>query len=406
MAMHALKGWTAQQKHAVAAAYLGWTLDAFDFFLLVFVLKDIAAEFNTDIATVTIAVTLTLALRPLGAFIFGRLADHFGRRPVLILNIAVFSLLSFTTAFVPNLTVFLLVRAAFGIGMGGVWGIGSSLAMETIRPESRGVVSGLLQSGYSTGYLIASVVFGLLYVHVGWRGMFVVGILPAMMLIPYVHFKVEESPVFHRAKDGAVSIFAVLREHWKLALYAIMLMTAFNFFSHGTQDLYPTFLQKQHGLAPGTVGTIAIIYNIGAVLGCLLFGSLSQRFGRRRMMITAAFCALPTIWLWAYAPTLTLLTLGAFLINFFVQGCWSIIPAHLNELSPAAARSTFPGTVYQLGNLFAASNLTIQALIVETRGEYSLALAVVALGAGLAIMLMLKFGPEAHNVAMTGARTA
>jgi SHS family lactate transporter-like MFS transporter len=400
VAFEALRGWTAQQKHAVTAAYLGWTLDALDFFLLVFVIKDIAAEFGTSIPAISIAVTLTLALRPFGAFLFGRLADRYGRRPILMINIAVYSLLSFATAFVPNLTIFLLVRAAFGIGMGGVWGIGSSLAMETIKPSARGVVSGLLQSGYSMGYLLASIVFGLLYAHVGWRGMFVVGLLPAMALIPYVYARVPESPVYDRTATDEGRTMNVLRRHWRLTLYTIVLMTALNFFSHGTQDLYPTFLQNQHGLAPAAVSTIAIIYNIGAVLGCLLFGSLSQRFGRRRMMVTAAFLALPVVWLWAYSPTLGMLTLGAFLINFFVQGCWSIIPAHLNELSPAEARSTFPGTVYQLGNLAASSNLTIQALIVEARGEYSFALSAVAIAAGIAIILLVAFGPEAHGIEM------
>jgi SHS family lactate transporter-like MFS transporter len=400
MFLAALRGWTPVQKHVVTASYLGWTLDAFDFFLLVFVLKDIAAEFGASIATITLAVTLTLAFRPLGAFLFGRLADRFGRRPILMINIAVYSVLSFSTAFVPNLLMFFIVRALFGIGMGGVWGLGASLSMETIKPESRGVVSGLLQSGYSMGYLLASVVFGLVYVHTGWRGMFVVGLLPSLALIPYIYAKVPESPVFARAAAKEGGTLAVLRQHWKLAIYAVILMTAFNFFSHGTQDLYPTFLQREHGLLPAAVSRIAIIYNIGAVIGCLVFGSLSQRFGRRRMMITAALCALPTIWIWAFSPSLAMLTLGAFLINFFVQGCWSIIPAHLNELSPARARGTFPGTVYQLGNLVASSNLTIQAMIAEGQHNYGMALAAVALCAGLAIALMVAFGPEAHNVDM------
>jgi SHS family lactate transporter-like MFS transporter len=400
VALDALKGWTSGQKHAVAASYLGWTLDAFDFFLLVFVLKDVAAEFHTDITVISFAVTLTLAARPFGAFLFGRLADRHGRRPVLMANIAIYSLLSFATAFVPNLPIFLLVRMAFGIGMGGVWGIGSSLAMETIRPEARGIVSGLLQSGYSGGYLLASLVFGLLYVHIGWRGMFVVGLLPAMMLIPYVRAKVPESPVFDASRKLRPSTATILKRHWKLTLYAIILMTAMNFFSHGTQDFYPTFLEKRHGLSPAVVGGIAIIYNIGAVLGCLLFGTLSQRFGRRLMMTWAAALALATIWLWAYSPTLGLLAFGAFLVNFFVQGCWSIIPAHLNELSPPEARGTFPGTVYQLGNLVASSNLVIQAGIAEKYGSYSLGLASVAAVAGVAIILMVRLGPEARNVAM------
>jgi SHS family lactate transporter-like MFS transporter len=230
--------------------------------------------------------------------------------------------------------------------------------------------------------------------------MFMVGIVPAMLLIPYVYAWVPESPAFAHAPRVKPSTFAILRRHWKLTLYAIVLMTAMNFFSHGTQDFYPTFLQERHHLAPAVVGGIAIIYNIGAVLGCLMFGSLSQSFGRRRMMMVAALLALPTVWLWAFSPTVGFLALGAFLINMFVQGCWSIIPAHLNELSPAEARGTFPGTVYQLGNLVAASNLTLQAAIVEKTASYSLALASVAVAAGVAIALLVFAGPEAHNVAM------
>lgn len=400
MILSSLRGWTGVQKHSVAASYLGWTLDAFDFFLLVFVIRDVAGEFGASITRVTLAVTFTLACRPIGAFLFGRLADHFGRRPILMLNIAVYSLLSFSTAFAPNLTAFLIIRALFGIGMGGVWGIGSSLAMETINPTARGIVSGLLQSGYATGYLLASIVFGLLYVHIGWRGMFMLGIVPAMILIPYVHFKVSESPVFKSAQAPKMSTLAMLRSHWKLVLYAVLLMACFNFFSHGTQDFYPTFLQKQHGLKPGLVGFIAILYDIGAVLGALVFGTLSQSFGRRRMMIAAALLAIPTIYIWAFSSSVALLALGAILINFCVQGAWGIIPAHLNELSPPGARGTFPGTVYQLGNLLASSNLTLQAVLAERYG-YGLALASVAFLAAIAISLMLWVGPEAHNVRMS-----
>jgi SHS family lactate transporter-like MFS transporter len=272
--------------------------------------------------------------------------------------------------------------------------------METVMPSARGVVSGLLQSGYSSGYLLASVVYGLLYVHIGWRGMFMIAILPALLLIPFVYSSVPESPAFAKAGTRRVSTWDVLRSHGKLALYAIVLMTAFNFFSHGTQDFYPTFLEKGHGLPPGAVGTIAAIYNIGAVLGCFFFGTLSQRFGRRRMMITAAMLGVLAIGPWAYSSTLIMLTFGAFLINFCAQGAWSVIPAHLNELSPPGARGTFPGTVYQLGNLFAAINLRLQTGIAETQHSYSLALGSVAFAAAIAIALLLAMGPEAHGVEM------
>jgi len=399
--MLALKGWTSNQKHVVTASFLGWTLDAMDFFLLTFVFNDIARDFGTTRTKVTIAVMLTLAFRPVGAFIFGRLADRYGRRPILMLNIAVYSLFSFSTAFAQDLTTFLVIRSLFGIGMGGVWGIGSSLSMETIRPESRGFVSGVLQSGYSFGYLLAAVVFAIVYVHVGWRGMFMVAIIPSMLLIPYVWAKVPESPTFDRSAAGTHTTLAILRNHWKLALYAIITMMCFNFFSHGTQDFYPNFLQSKH-MPPAVTGSIAIIYNIGAIIGCLIFASLSQHFGRRRTMITAALLSMPTIWLWAFSPAVPVLVLGAFLMNLFVQGCWSVIPAHLNELSPPGARSTFPGTVYQIGNLLASGNLTIQALIADSYG-YGLALGSVALFAALAIIAMLSLGPEAHNIEMRRA---
>lgn len=393
----AVRGWTSSQKHVVTASYLGWTLDAMDFFILVFVLRDIAAEFQTSLVAVSLAASLTLACRPIGAVIFGWLADRYGRQPVLIANIAVYSLLSFSTAFVPDLTSFLIVRALFGVGMGGVWGISASLSMESIKVEARGLVSGFLQSGYSMGYLLAALIFGMFYQSMGWRGMFAVGIVPAATLIAYVFACVPESPSFAQGRTSETPVIDALRNHWKLGVYAIVLMACFNFFSHGTQDFYPTFLQKQHGLEAGTVSRIAVIYNIAAVLGCLLFGALSQIYGRRLTMISAALFAIPCTYIWALSESIVILGLGAFLINFFVQGCWSIIPAHLNELSPQGVRGVFPGTVYQLGNLLASGNLTLQALIAE-HYNYGLALSVVALLAALAISVLLYFGPEAHNV--------
>jgi len=400
----AFKGWTAAQKHVVAASYLGWTLDAFDFFLLVFVVKDVARDFSATVPAVLVAVTLTLALRPLGAFLFGRLADRFGRRPILMLDVALYSVLGFATAFSPNLTVFLAIRALFGVAMGGEWGIGASLTMETIPPAGRGLVSGLLQSGYPSGYLLASLVYGLFYATIGWRGMFMVGILPALLIL-YIRRKVPESPVFRDEHAKAGTTLSVLARHWKLALYAVLLMTAFNFFSHGTQDLYPTFLQKQRGFGHETVGAIAVIYNIGAILGGLTFGYFSQHVGRRRAMVTAALLAIPAIGLWAFCSSALLLAVGAFVLQFFVQGAWGVVPAHLNELSPREARGTFAGTVYQLGNFIASSNAVLQAKIAESHGNnYALALACVAIAASLTIALLVGFGREAKGADMaTGA---
>ncbi|MGZ5935480.1 MAG: MFS transporter [Rhizomicrobium sp.] len=404
MAFDSLRGWSSAQKHVVAASYLGWTLDAFDFFLLVFVIKDVAGEFGTAVSDIALAVTLTLALRPVGAFVFGRLADRFGRRPILMLDVALYSVLGFATAFAPNLTAFLVIRALFGVAMGGEWGIGASLTMETVKPEARGFVSGLLQSGYPSGYLIASVAYGLLYAHIGWRGMFMIGILPAVLIL-YIRRNVPESPGWDRERASAATIVNVLARHWQLALYAILLMTAFNFFSHGTQDLYPTFLQKQHHFDHTTVSTIAVLYNVGAILGGLSFGAVSQSLGRRRTMIVAALLALPAIWLWAYSETAPLLAVGAFLVQFFVQGAWGVVPAHLNELSPAEARGTFPGTVYQLGNFIASSNAVLQARIAENHNNnYSLALAGVAVTAALAVALLAWLGREARGIDMAKAR--
>jgi MFS transporter, SHS family, lactate transporter len=350
MRIGVLSGWTSEQKHVVVATFLGWTLDAFDFFLLVFVLKDIAAEFDTDIADVTIAILLTLAMRPIGAFLFGRAADRWGRRPTLMVNVALYSLLEFASGFSPNLTVLIVLRALYGIAMGGEWGVGASLTMESIPPHARGFVSGLLQSGYPTGYFLASIVYGVLYQYIGWRGMFMVGVLPALLVL-YIRSHVPESPTFDRAAaESGGGTLDVLRAHWRLAIYAICLMTAFNFYSHGTQDIYPTFLEVQQKLSTHAVSLIAIVYNIGAILGGILFGSLSENFGRRRCIVISSLLSLAVIPLWAFSQTAVLLAVGAFFMQFFVQGAWGIIPAHLNELSPATARGTFPGVVYQLGN--------------------------------------------------------
>jgi SHS family lactate transporter-like MFS transporter len=397
--MEAVRGWTPVQKRTVAASYLAWTLDAFDYFLLVFVLRDVAAQFATTITAIAVATTLTLAMRPVGAFLFGRFADRYGRRPVLMVNIGVYSLLSFATAFAPSVTGLLIIRALFGVGMGGIWGVSSSLAMERIRKEARGVVSGLLQSGYSSGYLVAALVYGILFPLIGWRGMFMVGLLPAIILIPFILVAVPESPTF-AAAEKKPSIFAVLADHWKLAIYSILLMTAFNFYSHGTQDIYPTFLQRQHGLSVATTSSLTILGNIGAILGCFVGGTFSQHFGRRRVMITSALLSILVIYLWAYSSTVAMLALGAFLMQFFNQGAWSTVPAHLNELSPKAARGTFPGTVYQLGNLLASVNLPLQTTIAEQQHSYGIAMAIVALCAALAVSLLLAFGPEAHGTEM------
>jgi len=312
----------------------------------------------------------------------------------------VYSLFGFLTAFAPNLTAFLIIRALFGVAMGGEWGIGASLTMESVRPEARGLVSGLLQSGYPTGYLLASVVFGLVYTTIGWRGMFMIGALPALLVL-YIRRNVPESPAFHaeRPREG---ILTVLAKHWKIAIYAIILMTAFNFFSHGTQDIYPLFLRQQHGFNVHETTTIAVIYNIGAIIGGWTFGLWSQTLGRRRAIMIATILSLPVVYLWAYSTTIVGLACGAFLMQVCVQGAWGVIPAHLNELSPADARATFPGTMYQLGNFIASSNAVLQTTIAENEGgNYAFALAGVAVGAAIAIFVLTALGREARDAKLS-----
>ena len=393
------KTFNRQQRNAFVASYLGWTLDAFDFFLMVFVLRAVAAEFNSDIKAVSVALTLTLAMRPLGALVFGMLADRYGRRPVLMAYILLFSIFELASAFAPSLVALLVLRAMFGFAMGGEWGLGASLTMETIPTKARGAVSGVLQMGYPSGFLLASIVYGLLFDHIGWRGMFMVGVLPALLVI-FIRRNVEESPAWERTRGQPKKpLGALVRDHWLLFIYAVVLMTAFNFLSHGTQDLYPTFLQAQRKLDTHTVSIIVIIANIGAIMGAASFGPLCQRIGRRRAIITAALIALPIIPLWAFSTSLMPLAIGALLIQFCVQGAWGVIPVHLNELSPDQVRATFPAFTYQLGNLLASANATLQAGFAESHsGNYALALAMVAGIAALSVAALTFVGRENHGV--------
>jgi SHS family lactate transporter-like MFS transporter len=390
-------------RKVVVASFLGWTLDAFDFFIMVFLFSDIAKEFSVSITAVTVAVTLTLAMRALGAFIFGRLADRFGRRPLLMASVLGYSLFELLSGLAPNLITFLVLRALFGIAMGGEWGIGSSLTMETIPPKWRGWVSGLLQSGYPAGYFLATLTYFIAYPFVGWRGMFMIGVLPALLVL-YIRRHVPESPDW-TARQAAPRppILEILRQHIGLTIYAVILMTAFNFFSHGTQDIYPNlFLKDQHGFDHATVTTIALIYNAGAMIGGIAFGALSQRIGRRVTIVLAALLSLPVLPLWAFGETSVVIGFGAFLMQICVQGAWGVIPAHLNELSPPSIRATFPGVVYQLGNLLASYNATLQSAIGARTDppNYSWALAGVAGAVAIVIAVLVGFGVEARDVKM------
>jgi SHS family lactate transporter-like MFS transporter len=404
-----LLAFTPAQRSAAVASYLGWTLDAFDFFILVFVLKDAARDFGTSLTAIASAITLTLAARPLGALLFGLVADRYGRRPALIADILLFSLFELLTAFAPNLTLFFLLRFAFGIAMGGEWGVGAALAMETVPPRARGLVSGLLQTGYPSGYLLATAAYFLLYPLTGWRGLFIAGALPALLVL-YIRRKVEEPPAFARGRTSRPALFprrADLRTHAGRFAYAVLLMTAFNFLSHGTQDLYPTFLQLQHQFSHEMVSLIAIIYNTGAILGGILFGALSERTGRRRAIMLASVLVLPLIPAWAYGTGAAALAAGAFFMQFAVQGAWGVVPAHLNELSPAKMRGSFPGFAYQLGNLLASINTTLQAAIAEAEGsDYAFALAAVTALAAAVLLILTELGPEASGVKFEAGEAA
>jgi SHS family lactate transporter-like MFS transporter len=412
-----LKALNKVQRSAFIAALLGWALDAFDYFLLTFVLKDIAKEFSTPghevkISAVSVALLLTLAARPFGAFVFGRLADHYGRRPILMIDVALYSVLALASAFSPNLTTLLVLRCLFGFAMGGEWGIGASLALETIPVKSRGVVSGILQEGYPMGYFLAAIA-NLFLPSIGWRVLIGLGALPALLIL-YIRRNVPESPAWEAARDSAKTrgelhggFLEAMRGKWGLLAYVVVMMTAFNFFSHGTQDLYPTFLRVQHGFSAGMVTILTVVLNLGAVAGGLIFGALSERIGRRRAIVLAALIALPIIPLWAFSATPLMLGAGAFMIQIAVQGAWGVVPAHLNELSPEGARGAFPGFAYQLGNLFAAANSYLQARIAESHHDnYGLALAVVCGVVAVLVAVFVGFGPEAKGRVFGSASAA
>ncbi|MGA8490695.1 MAG: MFS transporter [Terriglobales bacterium] len=365
---------TLVQRNTFVACFLGWSLDAFDFFILIFCVNALAVQFQAKVSAITEAIFFTLAMRPVGAFLFGLMADRFGRRPALMVDIIAYSVFELASAFAPSLKFFLIMRAFFGIAMGGEWGVGAALAFETLPAKGRGFFSGLLQEGYVVGYLMAALVYGTLFPFVGWRGMFVIGALPAFLVI-YIRTKVDESPAWLQgrvSRKAESHLGKDIRTHLGTFLFLVVLMFAFNSFSHGTQDLYPTFLQKNHQFSPQVVGLIAIVYNIGALLGGILFGTWSERIGRRRAIVIAAILAIPVIPLWAYSHTVPMLAFGGFLMQFMVQGAWGVVPAHLNELSPPAVRATFPGFAYQLGNFLSSRNAVIQAKLVEHRygGSY------------------------------------
>lgn len=380
----------------MTAGFLGWTLDAFDFFVVIFLFDVLAEHFHVRKADIVLSVTATLAMRPIGALLFGMLADRYGRRRPLMANVIFFSAIELLCGFAPNFTVFFILRMLFGIGMGGEWGVGASLAMEHAPVRWRGVLSGILQSGYSIGYLLAAVAARVILPNLGWRWMFWAGGVPALLAL-YIRTKVPESEAWqqHRVARTIDGPRIALR-HKKLVLYMIVLMFLMNCLSHGTQDLYPDFLKHQHGIAANTVAYITMFYNVGAVTGAVIFGLLSERLGRRYSMLAALAVALAIMPVWAFGSSLIVLAVGAFIMQVGVQGAWGIIPVHLNELSPHAVRGLLPGFTYQIGNLLAAATPTVEFALRDRLGyAWALTSFELVVIAGLAVLLLL--GGENHG---------
>ena len=367
----------SDHRSAVLAGFLGWTLDAFDFFLVVMCLTAIAHDFGVADKKVALAITLTLAFRPVGALIFGLLADRYGRRKPLMINLVFYSLLSVLTGLAPSYTTFLLCRALFGIGMGGEWGVGASLAMEKAPTRLRGMLSGLLQEGYATGYLLAALAYFVVFPRWGWRPLFFIGGLPALLAI-FVRYRVKESEVWERTRhDTWRELGAAVGSKWKLFLYLTVMMAGMNFASHGTQDMYPTFLQRDWGFSPQKRALLTALSMVGAIVGGIAVGHLSDRLGRRKAIAGALFGGMLVAPLWAFAPSVGLLALGAFLMQFMVQGAWGVIPAHINELAPVAVRGFLPGFAYQCGVLIAGAVGYVEAVFAE-RMTYAQSMAAVA----------------------------
>ncbi len=410
---------TAPQRNAFLACFLGWSLDAFDFFILTFCLRAIALDFHTGIKQVTVAVSWTLMMRPVGALLFGVLAERFGRRPTLMVNILCFSIFELASAFAPTLTALLVCRALFGIAMGGEWGIGSALALESLPAKGRGFFSGVLQEGYSIGNLLAAAAFGILFPRLhgtgmltNWRVMFMVGTLPALLVF-YIRSKVEESPAWLKMLPEERKHFVGLVPHdlmgglvryWGRFLLLVVMMTAFMSLSHGTQDLYPTFLERDHHLSARWVGLIGVIGSIGAVFGGISWGTLSERIGRRGAIIGAALLTIPLIPLWAWTHGPLVICCGVFLMQFMVQGAWGIVPAHLNELAPASVRAVVPGLVYQLGSLLSSWNIFFQTSLAARYfgGALSPVLAGTVVVVALSMVVTTALGGEAKGVDLSG----
>ena len=383
------------QRNAVLAGFLGWTLDAFDFFILTFVFVPVAKEFGRTIPEIALALSASLATRWLGAILFGLFADRYGRRIPLIVNILYYSLIEVLSGLAPSYRVFFFLRLLYGIGMGGEWGVGASLTMESVPAKWRGLLSGFLQEGYALGFLLAAGAYSAIFPHWGWRPLFFVGGLPALLTL-FIRAKVKEPEAWHRSRTDWKTYRRAVFSNWRRFVYLVLLMAMVNFISHGTQDMYPTYLQQQHGFSPQRTSNLTEVAMLGALVGGLAFGFYSDRRGRRRAMVTALLLGVALVPLWMFAPSLPLIFAGAFLMQFMVQGAWGVIPAHINELSPDQLRGFFPGFAYQLGVLCAALGPYIEARMAQHM-SYGRAMAIFALVVLIGGIVVIGLGPEAHG---------
>lgn len=385
------------QRNAMLAGFLGWTLDAFDFFILTFVMATVAKDFDKTIPEIALTLTASLAMRPLGALVFGLMADRYGRKRPLMISIIFYSVVEILSGLAPDYTIFLLLRFLYGIGMGGEWGVGASLVMESVSVKRRGLLSGLLQEGYAFGFLLAAAAYYFVFPHFGWRVMFFIGGLPALLTL-FIRSKVKETEAWKAAKTADWKEYGkAVSKHWKLFLYLVLLMSMMNFISHGTQDLYPTFLQQQRHFDPHTTAIITMISMVGAILGGLVFGYLSDKYGRKKMMTIAVVLAIIIIPLWMYNGGSLIIAIGAFAMQFMVQGAWGIIPAHINELSPGTLRGFFPGFAYQLGVLIASGIAYVEAVLAQ-HVSYATSMEILAGSVLVLGAIVIMAGPEARGI--------
>ena len=396
--MTSIRATTTDTRAAVTAGFLGWTLDAFDFFLVVMTLTAIARNFGRSDADIAFSLTLTLLFRPVGAFIFGLLADRYGRKIPLMADLVFYSVIEVLTGLTRDYTTFLVLRALFGIGMGGEWGVGASLVMEKVPPRLRGIVSGLLQQGYAAGYLLAALCYFFVFPHWGWRPLFFIGGLPALLAL-FVRAQVQESDVWRQTRHETWSgLGRAIVANWKLFLYLVVLMAMMNLVSHGTQDMYPTFLERDWGFSPTTRAALTAFSMVGALTGGVVCGLYSDRLGRRRTIALALVGAVTVIPIWAFAPSMALLVAGAFVMQFFVQGAWGVIPAHITELSPNSVRGCLPGFAYQCGVALASLIPHVQALF-AARTSYAQAMALSAATVFILGAFVALLGRERRGVA-------